>query len=390
MDRRARMIGLCHVVVAAIGCDGHPDGVELPTSERQDLVAVGLLGERCSVAAIDVGGGPDAPAYALTAGHCTGLSAIVNAHAINHAVFSLGTIRFGLFVDTEDRPIEVATVERPYATILGADLAIYRLDATIGELRARGVAPIPLADAPPPAGDPIAIAGFPQETEDDPRRVLHLSRCDRGDAVRLAEANLVFIDFFHSDCRSIRPGSSGGPLLDEDGRIFGVTSTAANRPDSSHPLCELNYPCEVDGDRPRWRSGAVYGAPIRTLPACFTDGVFDLDAAGCALTRPDVPAIGGERYATDGAWRVALVDAGLPYYRTKAGLATEVRCEVDVGYGPPIAIADRPTITDPFASGPAGEPYVLCIHGLEGPTPAPFTRFLDRTTMLQVRLGGEG
>ena len=182
--------GVAAVVVVLVGCDpgGLPAGVELPTAAaRPELAAVGMLGERCGATAIDVGGGADAPAYALTAGHCTGMSAANQPHVIDLAPAALGTIHFGLFTDTRAQPRDVGIAERLYESMLGTDLALVRLDATVGALRARGITPIALAAAPPPAGAPISIASFPSITADDPDRVLHLSRCDQGGTVRLID-----------------------------------------------------------------------------------------------------------------------------------------------------------------------------------------------------------
>jgi hypothetical protein len=368
--------------LALAACGEGPPAVELPTSDRTDLAAVGLITERCSSAAIDVGGPEDAPAYLLTAGHCTGFGQILHPHVIDYPDPSLGTVHFAQFTDTELTPIDVEILDREYATLLGADLGVYRLDATVAELRARGIEPIALADTVPAPGEAIAMAGFPGTTDEDPRRVLHLSHCEQGDTTRLAEGDIVFIDFLQNDCQSIRGGSSGGPVFDDDGRIFAVTSTGTF--DAESP-CQINHPCEVEGDPLVTDEGAIYGAPIGGLAQCFVDGVFDIEAAGCTLTRPQLPIVEGDGpYTSTTAWAVMLGDAGLPYYRIKTGYATEVRCEDDDGFGAPIAFADDPAITDYLSPVPTDAPEVLCIQGMADPTDTARDRFLERTTMLQV------
>jgi hypothetical protein len=374
------------VVLAACGGDdgGLPDGVELPTNangEHAELLAVGHLEHRCGGTFVDVGGGPDAPAYFLTAGHCTGLLLIDGAYVLQGRGAAGGEVAFGGFVDTPDRLQVVPIAEQVYESMIGADLGLYRLGATVGELRGRGIVPIALAPAPPPTGAAMTIVSYPMPVADDPQYVLHLSHCTVTATVRLSEAPFLFLDFVASSCGSIRPGSSGGAVLDDQGRLFGVVSTQAT--DGPQAPCELDAPCEIDTVA-RVRAGGVYAAPIRTLPRCFTAGVFDLDAPGCALTRAPVPVVAptDSLFTTPGGarWQVRLTDAGLPYYRVKAGPVTTVRCESDDGWGTPIAIAERPLFDDPLGDTPG--PHALCIHGLVGPTATPRVRFLEQTVML--------
>jgi len=359
-----------------------PASVELPTHADTALAAVGLIETRCSSTLIDVGGADDAPAYVLTAGHCTGLEPILYPYVIDAGPADGGVIHFGAFVDAA--PIDATIAQMMYESMDGTDLGIYRLDATIGSMRARGVAPIALADAPPATGAPITIASYPMEVPEDPKRVLHASHCDEDASVRLAEGPFVFLDFLANDCAWIRAGSSGGAFLDEHGRLFAVLSTQADPPTDGQPPCWLNVPCELDGGV-HMRVGETYGAPIRSLASCFTGGVFDLDAPGCSLTRTDVPSVApiDGRFTDDAIskWQVAIADHGLPYYRIKQGAAADVRCDEDTGYGAPIAIADRPLFDDPITSA---HPRVLCIQGLAGLTPQPATRFLERTIMLVI------
>ena len=392
----ADLLSAAFVVSALAACgasDGLPPGVELPTNahgEHHALAAVGLIDRRCSATAIDTGGGENAPAYALSAGHCTSLFAVSEPWIIDHGDPDLGVIAFDDFVDTGAAPVEIAIAEQTYESMDGVDLAVYRLDATVGGLRVRGIDPIALAAAPPAVGDDITIASYPMEIADDPLRVLHVSHCTHEGAVRIAEGPQVFVDFARNDCPSIRPGSSGGAFLDASGALFAVMSTQSNPPGSQGPACYLDVPCEVDTAPANVRAGGVYGSPIRGLASCFPGGTFDLEAPGCTLTRPALPVL---RYSDQGLltdlgrtrWQVTLADMGLPYYRVKAGPATDVRCEADDGYGAPIAIAARSLFDDPIA-GPSGAPYVLCIRGEASATPVSPDRFMDRTGFVQLLL----
>jgi hypothetical protein len=339
-----------------------PPGVDAPSGangQNKGLVAIGRFW-LCSAAAIDVGGGPAAPAYLLTAGHCVGFDRWqANEIHVGESSASLGSFETNLFWDTRDSKwIDVLPAAIEYSTLHMRDVAVVRLDATMADLRALGVDPLPVASALPAPGDPIAVIGYPGTAP------LLRSRCQEGETRRLVEDEYLFTAEA-DECAAIAPGSSGSPALDASGRVFGVVSTGT---DDGYP-CSLDHPCDLAEPPNANPKSTNYVASIAGLGACFPGGVFDLRAEGCGLARPPLPVAerGAARYTrsiVNGApaqWNVAIRDEGLPFYRFKSGPAETTRCDVDEGYGGVAAVASAGTIADPI--GTTEGRYVLCIHG---------------------------
>lgn len=93
-----------------------------------------------------------------------------------------------------------------------------------------------------------------------------------------------------------------------------------------------------------------------------------LAAPGCPLTKPALIVASREsaRYVQSRAdsfatWNTSLAESPSPYYRFKAGLAQETRCDDEPGYGATRTVAAKPTIDEAL---PAREGlYLLCIEG---------------------------
>jgi hypothetical protein len=271
---------------------------------------------------------------------------------------ALGAFFVNGFYDTLESTRWVPSASIEYSTMHLRDVAIVRLDATNGELRKLGISPFALAAERPRIGDPIVIAGHPNNGP------LLRSRCEQGAVHRLIEDE--FLQTAVADeCGALAPGSSGGPVFDAVGRIVGVVSTQTN---SGHP-CTSDRPCELEAPSNPTPARVNYAADVVGLGACFSAGKFDLEAPDCILTRPSLPAVerGVGRYTrsnVDGApprWNVAVRDRGLPYYRFKLGPAETTSCEVEEGYGDVFAAASTPTIAESVGSREGR--YLLCVHG---------------------------
>lgn len=339
-----------------------PAGEEAPSNangETQDLAAVLTVMSNgfCSAALIDVGGADDAPAYALTAGHCTG--APWSAHSVTvDAPFEGSGATANDFWDTwqTDASIHLEVSRIEYSTMHVHDLGILRLQESVGELRRLGLTPYPLADALPEPGKKISIVGHPNGDS------LRRSTCTASPLTFEAEDEF-WMQSSPNGCPDIAPGSSGSPVFDGKGRIWGVVSTASG---TAVP-CSLDNPCDMASVGLVNALDTSYAAPAVGLNGCFKDGVFALEQETCPLPRHsavepnELPA----RYVAStedmpGAWNVNLSNLGFSHYRYQVGDAHDVRCENEAGYGEALAIADAPVITDPLPT--AESLQLLCLQ----------------------------
>ncbi|WP_437288901.1 trypsin-like peptidase domain-containing protein [Sorangium sp. So ce406] len=342
------------------------------------LRAVGSLYHDCTGFLIKTGDDVDAPAYALTAGRCVKFPLDTPMYfdvSVDEDPEGALIFTFNYFNDTpDDELVHAMGIRIAYVTMKGTDLALVELDHTVGELQALGIEPLPLADAPPAAGEPIELAVVPLQqdggdyyTEPYVRR----ARCAEGDRrPDVIEHQWHWYDMHVNDCRGMGAGASGGPALDRRGRVFGVFTTHFKSAGRVDP-CYLDYPCEVgDGKPERSVEGAGYVADVTAIAGCFdADGRFDLSAAGCALdpgghdspsrapSRVTAPTL-GEPPEPSG-WDVRLSSTADTHYRYKVGPAASVDCRAAEGYSDPIAIEDQRLAKLPV---PAEEGlYALCV-----------------------------
>jgi len=337
---------------------GLPEGVDAPRnaySETPELMAVGYVGG-CTGVLLDVEGPPDAPAYALTAGHCVGYDRWLPNEISVGIVAPLPQFAANTFWDTRIISFPIDYVA--YQTMHLRDIAVLRLRETNAEVLARSVIPLRIAQSAPARGEPISIVGHPNSGP------LLRSRCENGERTYLAEDEFLFHETSNA-CAEIAPGSSGSPVLNTNNEIFGVLSTGAG---SGRP-CTLNNPCDLSQpELVNAATGTSYFADVARLGDCFVDGRFELDAPECPLAKPTLTTAqrGIARYVQSRAdalatWNVSLANSPLPYYRFKAGAAQKTRCDDERGYGATRTVAAQPTIDDAL---PAQEGmYVLCVEG---------------------------
>ncbi|MDC0666348.1 trypsin-like serine peptidase [Nannocystis radixulma] len=320
----------------------------------------------CTATLLDVGGADAAPAYALTSGHCTtwwDSDRSFEERALDHP----GEVTFRFFTDTVDRYRTVATTVAAFSSMRGTDLAILRLDESVGALRADGIEGIPIATALPAEGAAITNVGAPQGTIEDPgEEHLRLGRCSLGEQTPVVEFEWLWPDALANDCPDVFGGSSGSPLLDASGAIFAVLNTGADEPPRA--LCHLNHPCEIEACGPAIYIGRNYAMPVAGLGACFVDGVLDLAATGCPLASgPVVSSMRlTERYERPNPANVAIhvaltEDHGLTHYRAKFGLVQDTDCYVDEGYAAAVAIAEAPVFAAPLPT--TDGITVVCLRG---------------------------
>jgi hypothetical protein len=320
-------------------------------------------GATCTAVLLDVGGADDAPAYALTSGHCTGWWDS-NQTFEDRALDGPGEVVFRFFVDTPEAHRSVPVAAAEYSSMMGTDLAVLRLDATVGALRREGIEGLRIADARPSSGASIVNVGAPTTTFVDPIEHLRRGECTLGGEVALAELEWLWPDNVIHDCPDIRTGSSGSPLLDATDAIVAVVHTTASQP--AHARCHLGRPCELREGGIESPDARSYAIPVAGLGACFPSGVFDAAAEGCALPRPTGLASQREtlRYVQPGtsSLRVALSsESGITHARARWGLAHETDCTSDDGWGEPFAIAETPVLEVPLPSSDAL--FVACVRG---------------------------
>ncbi len=311
---------------------------------------------------------PDAPAYLLTNGHCA-QNWDANGVFIDVPVEGWSAT-FNYFADAAEAQVRVPAARVAYSTMKGRDVAVVELAATVGELQAQGIEPLPLAGEMPEGVFPLRVVGAPISGVPGELAYLRQEECLTGGRVDLFEFIWHFNDAVPNACRDIFGGSSGSPVFaGDDNSVFGLMNTTTV---GGLTPCALGSPCEGGPEGTVWRADTSYATPVVGLGACFdAAGAFDLAAEGCPLDDGRQLLISG--YPTQGTrnpltladgttaaatWGAEL-SGDLPYYRTKIGRAGQVDCRTEEGYGAPIALADAALIDEPL---PAEEgSYLLCV-----------------------------
>lgn len=351
--------------------------LELADAANEPLRAVGRLqaGANCTAALIDTGGPDEAPAVALTNGHC------VQQWESNHVFFDLpaeGTmVTFDAFVDAPDGGLPIPVERVLYSTMKGYDLGIIELAATVGELQAEGIQPLPLAAALPDLPAPVTAVGNPVSGVPASLAYLRAESCLATGTAELFEFQWRFSPSVRISCQDIYGGSSGSPVFGGDGRtVLGLVNTTTV---GGVTPCGNGMPCEVTASGTIARENVTYVVPLAGVAGCFDDaGRFDVLAEACPLddgrqllianypvqpVQPSAPDVDGVPRPVQ--WNAQLSGDRL-FYRTKQGPAGVVDCTDEAGYSEPIALANSQLVTGPV--GPEDGSYMLCV--LAGDTPA--------------------
>lgn len=318
------------------------------------------LASRCTAALIETGV-DDAAAYLITNGHCAGLDGDpANRTVIDDEAFGEAT-----FFQTADTPdadrLRVAAERVEYASMRGTDIAIVRLDATLGDLRKAGAVPLPIASAPGDVGSDVVNIAAPTDDVDDDEWVLRRGACTLGSTVDVIEHTWLWLAAQRTDCPGVRGGSSGSPLI-ADGEIVSlINTTNTGIPVERGDTCYLGKPCEIDGDAAVFVPDSSYGVHVAGVGDCFVDGDFALGGA-CPLEVSTLWDIaGGGIFAPDGA-----DGAG----RTPE-LALRSDSDVEVAVITDVVLGDAARCTD--ASAYAGAERHTISAGAEDPVVVPVT-----------------
>lgn len=369
------MIGMGALVVAGAllaGCAGAPQPqatAELPPVAdpvtRDELVdyggvAVTDFGSQCTASLIETGV-DEGPAYVITNGHCVGLdgapsnSAVVDEEAYGDATF------FQTADDGERLTVPATRVE--YATMRATDVAIVRLDATLGDLRAAGAVPRAIAASAPAEGTDVVNIAAPTQGLVEGEWVLRRGECTVGAPGDIIEFRWLWLDTQPNDCPGVRGGSSGSPLIAGNEIVSLINTTNTGVPVERGDTCYLGKPCEIDGNAAVFVPDTSYGVSVAGIGACFVDGVFTLDGP-CGLV---VPALGdsegGGIYGPDGT------DGG--GWQPELRLRSDTDVEVAVVTNVPLGDAARCTDAAAYADAPrytveglAEEPVTIAVDDL--------------------------
>jgi V8-like Glu-specific endopeptidase len=264
----------------------------LPTATGQKYNGVGLIDTNygvCTGFLIATSKQPNAPAYALTNGHCQGkTSALPGNREIIVNRSSQTTFVVNYFHDFNAERLSIPVNRLVYGTMKNNDIAILELSITQRELTKAGISPLTIAKRPPRPGVPTIVVGIPSEGVKDTLNFLHTTTCQTGEIVNLKEDIYNWKKSIRHHC-SIVGGMSGSPMISTaTNQVVGIINTGVNDSAANQPQCSLNRPCEVG------KNGVVqtfdlenYGQLVDRIPTCFNRrGIFNLYLSKCQLERP--------------------------------------------------------------------------------------------------------
>jgi len=237
----------------------------------------------------DGNGNDNAPAYAVTNGHCyDGISFPIAQEIIINKPSNL-VLKLNYFENAKNsiRPVVVRQVV--YATMKSTDLAILELDSTLKQLVKEGFTPLKIDDIPPSTGEPIEIIGIPMTQILPARRFLHRVACQVGESVNLREDVYQWEKAIRHRCSALG-GMSGSPVISlKNNRVVGIHNTSVTDRALTRSECAEDRPCEVGSD------GKVatfpqenYAQKVSNIPSCFDrKGIFNLNLPFCKLEKPN-------------------------------------------------------------------------------------------------------
>lgn len=264
----------------------------LPAEELAAYSGVARLSgaSNCTGTVIETGL-DEAPAYLITNGHCVG-DVGRPAQTTTVGLEWFGDADFFAVAGNESGVLTIGITAIEYSTMHTTDLAILRLDATLGDLRGQGVLPLPVVDAEPAEGAVVVNVGVPVQGLDPDDWVLRRGECALGAQSDVIESAWLWFDVWSNDCPGVIQGSSGSPLI-ADGAIAAVINTTTGGiTEAMGGACWLNRPCEVVDGEPVMRLDTSYAQSVAGIGGCFGERGFELGGA-CPLAVTDVWAESG-------------------------------------------------------------------------------------------------
>jgi|GEM_PF-5313340 hypothetical protein len=317
------------------------------------VVQLTVNGRPCTGTVVETGV-DEAPAYVLTAGHCTEAQTSDPTGVLVDRP-ARGSARFPRIPGGPRMLFGLPVAGVPWATMRGTDLAVVELRATLGEVRAAGFRPMPVAPTPPEPGSAVTFVGVPYDGLARIDQVRRAAPCLVGAERVVLEAPWWFAALAN-DCPGLRRGASGAPLV-ADGALVAVVNTVAAT--TAEEACRRDHPCEAVGGVVEVVPGRGYAVATAGLAACFPGGRFTLGAQGCPAAPPQpwsMSSYPAEPVAPGaGAWAVEVRGNGTVRLRQGPAGAS---CEGTDGYGEPQAVGERLSVERPLP--PAGA-WVTCV-----------------------------
>jgi len=322
------------------------------SEEYSGIGAITGFGSACTGFLLDVG--PTAgPAYAMTNGHCVGLSD--SSTVLRDQAADGASMTFRRFADTAKAEFVVPISSVRYATMRGTDVAIVQLGATRAALR--GLAAYGLGSTPRPGTD-IRVVGIPVNGLPAAQQVLRAAGCTTAGTHRLLEGLWVWDTAQANDCPGIVGGSSGSPVFHAGAPrvVTGIINTSTIGA-GYLPGCSLGQPCQLDAAGVVRKKSTSYAMPVAAWAKCFTAGGFVATARGCPTERTSVVVSSPVRAVQPGGtWQATAQGSEAPL--TKVGPAATTDCRRGADY-----VAGTAALTAPL---PAVDGYYLVCAAAPG------------------------
>jgi hypothetical protein len=318
-------------------------------------------GETCSAVLLDTRtrqGQAVGPAYLLTSGHC----ALFEYGSSRTHLPMEASVTFHYFHDTPQRHRRYAVRSAKWSSLVGTDLAVLEVSATLASLIQAGINPLKLASHQTHESHDVLNVGAPGGFSENG---LRLSVCDEQTAGTFVDHPGVFPLAMRNRC-DLHAGSSGSPMLDRrTNEITGIVSkVGASRNTPTDSGCELSSSCQAA------RFNYSYSANF--LHHCFIEGIFANNGADCSLETVELTAMEPWKlksyvYRTHGTagqivwptwdFRFSL-DA--PFYRYKT-VRDAKACKAPADYSEAISTEDAYINA---VIGPYDGAHALCVIGV--------------------------
>ncbi|HAJ63176.1 MAG TPA: serine protease, partial [Cyanobacteria bacterium UBA8543] len=266
---------------------------ELLSAEKsRKYNGIGLLEQEsegfCTAFFLNTGGDDNAPAYAVTNGHCADIHTEPAAKEILINRPSNKVFKLNYFVNAKSsvRPVHVRQVV--YATMKSTDISILELDTTFNQLVKEGFTPWKIAEVPPSIGEPIEVIGIPMTGVKSSLSYLHRTNCQVGQVVNLREGVYHWEQAIRTRC-SVVGGMSGSPVVSlRSNQVVAIANTGVDDKALKQPECSKNRPCELFNDgRVATFPKENYAQRVYPIPSCFDKkGIFNLNLPSCGLEKP--------------------------------------------------------------------------------------------------------
>jgi V8-like Glu-specific endopeptidase len=242
----------------------------------------------CTAFFLNTKGDDNAPAYAVTNGHCAVLPAFPKATEIITNRPSELVFKLNYFVNSKSLVRTLPIRQIVYATMKGTDITVFELGTTFKQLVKAGFTPLEIDTLPANLGEPVQVVGIPGAGVQRSLRYLHKAVCKAGQSVNLNEDVYQWQNAVRHRCSAVG-GMSGSPMISQKtNRVVAIVNTGVDDQALKQPECSWDRPCEVSNSgKKSTLPNENYAQRVNAIPTCFDQkGVFNLNLAGCKLEKP--------------------------------------------------------------------------------------------------------